>query len=258
MTQDETNNKYDKMLSELDENCLRFKAITALKGFRQSWVDLGAFLTDVAYGGDYKEWGYDDFELYCARELGLKKPTVKKLMTSYNYMKKHEPARLSDDSEQKAFVPGYETIALLSRAENDKADGDEDYVKRAHEMAFSGEEDETILCKQIREYLKPSETSERVANATATRGQEINDILRTARALRRKVINSKAVPEGLRERIAQGFDFFCLAQWLFLGWKNAILSKRFPPISDRPACGTELFCCFFAGVPEFDDKTCGL
>ncbi len=202
-------NRIDKQLQGLNPESLRYQTLLALKRFRSSWVELGQLLTDVAYGGDYKEWGYEDFEIYCARELGLKKPTVKKLMISYNYMKKHEPTRLAtaEDGDDTADalgggydVPDYQTVELLHRA---RESGDEEQAEKLHEMAFSGEEDEGVLRKQIREYLKPAETSERIADANSARGKELNDILRTARALRRKLLQANSVPAGIRERFEQ-------------------------------------------------------
>ena len=63
--------KIDERLEGLEPGTLRHQVMTALRQFRASWVELGRLLNEVVYGGDYKEWGYDDFEVYCARDTRL-------------------------------------------------------------------------------------------------------------------------------------------------------------------------------------------
>ncbi len=197
--------RIDKQLSDLEPGSLRHQVLSALRQFRASWVELGRLLTDVAYGGDYKEWGYDDFEVYCARELGLKKPTVKKLMVSFNYMKKYEPQRLdslADEEETAPFsVPDYQTVELLHRARQ-REDLDETEKEELHQQAFSGEEEEGQLRKRLRSALRPG-GEEDISAANGRRRGELDDILRTARLLRRKLAEAKSVPAGLKAKFEQ-------------------------------------------------------
>ncbi|MBN2713730.1 MAG: hypothetical protein JXR97_15030 [Planctomycetes bacterium] len=199
-------NKIDQQLDSLDRESLRAQVLVALRQFRSGWVELGRLLTEVAYGGDYKEWGYDDFEVYCARELGLKKPTVKKLMVSYNYMKSYEPNRLqkyeeAEDNFSAPAMPDYQTVELLHRA-RETGEMNETEAAKLHEMAFSGEEDEGFLRKEIRERIK-NEGDEDVNDMGYQRKKELNDILRTARILRRKLAHSNVVPGGMKDRLEQ-------------------------------------------------------
>ena len=198
-----TISRIDKKLQDLPPDSLRPKVFVALKHFRSSWVELGRLLTEVAYSKAYVEWGYDDVEVYCARELGLKSPTVKKLMLSYNYMKAREPGRLEDFEEKgvdaAGNIPDYQTVDLLHRASNNP-EIDDQTKDRFHRMAFDGEAEEGDLRKQIRDQLRsPGD----IDAANTDRRREIEGILRTARALRRKIAVSHHVPEGLRDRLEQ-------------------------------------------------------
>ena len=100
----------------------------ALSVYRGSWVELGRLLNECACGGDYKDWGYDDFATYCARELGLKKATIQKLMVSYSYMKRHAVEKLQDIESGKDVVApalrhagtGAEQIRQGWRAQDDQ------------------------------------------------------------------------------------------------------------------------------------------
>ena len=198
--------RIDKKIQDLPPESLRHRVLVALRAFRASWIELGRLLTEVAYGGDYKEWGYDDFDVYCARELGLKKPTVKKLMVSYNYMKRYEPDKLStfedgDGNEVTEGLPDYQTVELLHRA-RESADLDDQEKGRLHTLAFSDETDEGTVRKEIRTALRPG-TGEEIADKNALRQREIADILRTARALRQKLAQSRHIPGGLKGRIEE-------------------------------------------------------
>lgn len=195
--------KIDSQLEELDPQSLRYQVLVSLRKFRSSWVELGKLLTDVAYGGDYKDWGYDDFEIYCASELGLKKPTVKKLMVSYNYMKSYEPDRLRDSSvQEKGYdVPDYQTVELLKKArENDSIDEEE--KEELHRMAFESNADEGILRKEIRERIRPTDPAD-IDRANSNRRREIEGILRTARALRQKLADARSIPESIKAKIEE-------------------------------------------------------
>ncbi len=197
--------RVEARIAGLEEGSLRWRVLTALKQFRASWVELGRFLNQVAYGGDYKEWGYDDFEVYCARELGLRKPTVQKLMISYNYMKKYETQRLrsleEDAGGEAAGAPDYQTVELLDRVRRAE-DLDDDEAEELHRRVFSDDdaEDETALRKELRQRLKPpAATADHIDAGRA----ELARVVRAARELRKAMSATGAVPEGLRERLEQ-------------------------------------------------------
>ncbi|MHC4870476.1 MAG: hypothetical protein ACYTFY_01375 [Planctomycetota bacterium] len=197
-----TLNKIDTKLEQLDPESVRYKVLVALRRFRSSWVELGKLLTEVAYGGDYKEWGYEDFEIYCARELGLKKPTVNKLMISYKYMQKNEPDRLTAHEEWNGSgappeLPDYQTVELLHKAkENDDLDNDQ--KNRFHQLAFDESAEEGTLRKEIREAILTAEEGE--MSEEKAKSRELGDIRRTCHVLRKKLSDSRYVPMGLRER----------------------------------------------------------
>ena len=195
--------KIDRQLEELSPESLRYQVLVALRKFRSSWVELGKHLTDIAYGGDYKEWGYDDFEVYCASELGLKKPTVKKLMVSYNYMKSYEPDRLRDKAvaEKGYDVPDYQTVELLKKA-RERDDIAEEEKEELHRMAFESNTDEGILRKEIRERMHPADKDD-IDRANINRRRELDGLLRISRNLRQRLAEARSVPEGVKSRIEE-------------------------------------------------------
>lgn len=196
--------RIEQQMEGLSPESVRYQVLVSLRKFRSSWVELGRLLTDIAYGGDYKEWGYEDFEIYCARELGLKKPTVKKLMVSYNYMKSYAPERLEKHEEEQDTgydVPDYQTVELLKKT-REREDINDDEKEELHRMAFEGAGDEGVLRKEIRQRLQPV-SREDIDEANSNRRREVDCLLRLARSLRQKLASARSVPEGLKDRIDQ-------------------------------------------------------
>jgi len=186
--------RIDRQLEDLDEKSLRGQTLICVRDFRSCWVALGEKLTEIAFGGDYKDFGYEDFEIYCARELGLKKPSVKKLMVSYGYMKNHEPQLIQGAIDGDVTLPEYETVNELSKARNNDS-LDQDEVDAFHDKAFAGEEDEGFLRKELKGFQKPAQLP------GMERALIISDIQKTARALRKKLAHDDgAIPDGMKER----------------------------------------------------------
>lgn len=174
---------------------IREQAKKALTQYRGAWVELGRLLNEVAYGGDYKEWGYDDFEVYCARELGLKKATAQKLMVSYNYMRKHQGKKLEAlERGEEVILPSHETVALLDKAESDESKSQE-FLNELRFQAFSSDISDDSH-KEIKRQVAPKRE---VDPGTAEKAA----VLRAARKLRKTMTASHFVPDGLKERIEQ-------------------------------------------------------
>lgn len=202
--------RIDARLERLEEGTLRHRVMAALRQFRASWIELGRLLNEVVYGGDYKEWGYDDFEVYCARELGLKKPTVQKLMVSYNYMRKYESKRLEgfeerggdvvDGGEDVSALPDFQTVELLDRVRR-REDLPEGEVEELHRRAFEGEGEEPEFRRELRQCLRPRLSEEAMVERGVERRREFGALLRAGRELRRRLAECGSVPGGLRERL---------------------------------------------------------
>ncbi|MCX7934195.1 MAG: hypothetical protein N3A66_02925 [Planctomycetota bacterium] len=198
-----TEKRLQRQLETLPPESLRYQVLAAVRRFRASWVELAKLLHQVAYDNAYRQWGYEEFDLYCGQELGLKRPTVKKLLLSYNYLQQHEPERLSAHEQRgsaEAYIPDYQTVALLQRAYENR-DLDEKIRRDFHSRAFSEESDEGALRKEIRANLKEAEISSR--SAEEARRLALRQLLSAARMLRRRLSACRFVPADLRERCEQ-------------------------------------------------------
>ena len=111
---------------------LRLQLVEQAKTFKTSWMYLGQGLYSVWRDKMYHGWGFEKFEDYVARELGLKKPLAMKLVKTYFFVEQEEPAYLKkefSEAREAAVVPGYESLDVLRLARRSKDLNREDYVK---------------------------------------------------------------------------------------------------------------------------------
>lgn len=188
----------DKMVS-LDVNSLRYHVLESAKNFKTSWIELGRSLYSVWKDKLYKDWGFATFDAYTAKEIGIKKPTAMKLLRSYYFLEKEEPAYLKNGYSEKAQayqLPSYEAVDLLRKAKDKKALDPEDYSKLKKEIFDDGKDiqavkrDLTSLIRQ-REELAPEDAYKKRRVATLKR------IIGSLKALKQEAEISKLLPAQL-------------------------------------------------------------
>ncbi|MBX5480360.1 MAG: hypothetical protein IRZ16_00725 [Myxococcaceae bacterium] len=103
-------------LKEVPPGTFRHTVLSAARRFKSSWVELGRLLKQVLDEGSYREWGYDTFEQYCAKELHIRKATADKLLRSFGFLHRHEPAAVANDNIVE-LAPAFEVVEVLAGAE---------------------------------------------------------------------------------------------------------------------------------------------
>lgn len=155
----------EQKMSGIDSESIRGRILANAKGFKTSWINLGQALYTVWKDKLYKGWGYDTFEAYTAKEIGIRKQTAIKLLRSYSFLEKEDPLYLKKDYNEEANtakVPTYQSVNVLRLASNKKDLSKEEYAsikKGVLEMgkdALSTKKDLTSLMKQ-RQELEPEE-----------------------------------------------------------------------------------------------------
>jgi len=157
--------RLDEKMGAIDKDSVRYTVLQAAKDFKSSWVALGQALYSVWKDKSYKEWGYITFDAYTQKEIGIKKTTAMKLLKSYYFLEKEEPAYLqkdhSDDSSP-AAVPSYEAVNLLRLAKNKNTIDKDDYQRFKKDVLETGKDtgqlkkDLTALIRE-REELSPED-----------------------------------------------------------------------------------------------------
>ncbi len=167
---------------------------TALK-FRTSWIELGRSLFSVYKDKKYREWGYQTFEIYIVKEIGIRKQTSMKLLRSYSFLEKEEPQILSHvqhgDVKTHHF-PDYESIDILRQAKNKNIDKD-DYVSLKEKIFLKGKDakeirkDLTTLIRE-REEMTPQEAFEKKSSV------QIRRVISVLKSLSREIETSQIIP----------------------------------------------------------------
>ncbi len=127
----------EQKMENMDTGSLRYHCLQSAKSFKTSWVDLGRALYSVYKDKLFREWGYGTFDIYTAKEIGIKRQTAVKLLKSYYFLEKEEPVYLEkglSESENVAKVPSYEAVDLLRRAKAKKGLDKEDYTALKKEI----------------------------------------------------------------------------------------------------------------------------
>ncbi len=155
----------ERRMDGIDSESLRYQVLQSVKDFKTSWISLGQALYTVWKDKLYKEWGYNQFDTYTSKEIGIRKQTALKLLKSYYFLEKEEPKYLGKNLSEDvtpAKVPSYETVDALRLASKRKDIERADYVRMKENVLESGKDTRDVraaltqLIKK-REELEPEE-----------------------------------------------------------------------------------------------------
>ncbi len=195
----------EEKMEEVSEDSLRYHILNSARTFKTSWLDLGRALYSVWKDKLYKGWGFSTFDIYTAKEIGIRKQTALKLLKSYYFLEKEEPAYLRKvDSEpaEAASIPNYESIDLLRLAKDKKKIDPVDYAHLKKEVFENGRDsrevkkDLTTLIRQ-REELEPEEAFQQKRAALVRR------LLGTLKSIREEAEVTKILSSPLIKELAQ-------------------------------------------------------
>lgn len=156
----------ENKMKELSPETLRYQTLDCAKSFKSSWIELGQYLYVVYKDKHFREWGHSTFEVYCAKEIGIKHQTAVKLLKSYYFLEKDEPAFLqkhnADDDDDQASrevrpvgVPSFEAVNALRLAKESERMAPKDYEKIREEVLDKGGDPQEVK-KKIKYFLKPA------------------------------------------------------------------------------------------------------
>ena len=148
--------RIEERMGDLDPGSLRYKVLDCARGFKSSWMELGQYLFSVYKDKLFKDWGYLTFESYCSKEIGIRQTTAMKLLKSYSFLEREEPAFLkkrSIEERRPSQIPSYESVNALRLARESERISENDYETLREEVLDHVKEDAEIK-KKIRYILK--------------------------------------------------------------------------------------------------------
>ncbi|WP_305044772.1 hypothetical protein [Geoalkalibacter sp.] len=181
----------EQIMRHIEPGSERYQALDCAKRFKSSWVDLGERLVTVRNRGLYRDWGYADFDEYCAREIRLRKATAEKLLLAYHFLENNEPQILARKQELRP-LPDFRAVDLLRQAQEEKHFPDEQYAQ-LRKAVVEEERSHPTLLKLFKE------TAAEIAPPPADPALHYRACLQTARRLEIALRSLDDVPaEALR------------------------------------------------------------
>lgn len=181
-------------------DALRSRTVDIAKTHKASWIELGQCLFAVQKDKLFKQWGYLTFEAYCIKELGIKQTTAAKLLKSYYFLEKEEPAVISQESLEDSkppVIPHYESVNLLRLAkENPKIQAEEFGDLRKAVLSSAKEPKEVRgMVKQI--LLNHDEAKNPNEVRQARRNAAIKRVIMVLGGAKRELESEGLIPEFL-------------------------------------------------------------
>ena len=186
----------------LQTDTLREKTLEVAKRHKASWIELGQYLYTIYKGKHYREWGYLEFETYCSKELRIKQTTAVKLLKSYYFLEKEEPAvlkaREADGSD--TLPPSYESVNLLRLAKNNKKLTPEDFRALRKTVLDEVKEPQEVRV-QVRKMLSEREEKDSQEARKSRRNSTIKRLISTLRNSAEELETGKLLPSYLLKQI---------------------------------------------------------
>lgn len=197
--------KIENKMAGLDEKSLRYQTLQSAKRFKTSWIELGQYLQTVWREKHYKSWGYMSFDSYCSREIGIKTTTALKLLRSYYFLEREEPAFLKTkliNTDKVVELPNFNSVDILRFAKDKKGLDERDYKILRHRVLDKGEEPKEIRSKLrsiLESYAELDPEGEEKKRQTAT----INRFITTLKNLKREMECSGMLSQKILKEVDQ-------------------------------------------------------
>ncbi len=186
--------RLDERMAALQPGTLRYEALEAAKRFKSSWIELGRILWTVQKEKKFREWGYLTFDAYCAKEVGIRGATAKKLLHSYFFLEKEEPSTLRRflSEAPPAELPSPDSVQILRFLKNRSDVPAADYQKVRSYVLEKGKEAPEVR-REVQTILQAGQPdSEEVQEARAK--SAVRRMIGTLRSLRQQLTGTEWVP----------------------------------------------------------------
>ena len=154
--------RLEEQMGNLSPETLRYRVLESAKNFKTSWIELGQYLYAVYKDKLFRDWGHSNFEIYCAKEIGIRQQTAMKLLKSYYFLEKEEPAYLKKQARPEGRpteAPAFESVNALRLAKQSDRISETDYEKIREQVLEKGDQPEEVK-KKIKYFLKTAPKKE--------------------------------------------------------------------------------------------------
>lgn len=182
-----------------DKDDLRDFTLNLAKNFKTSWLGLGQALSTVWEDKRFYQWGFDKFEEYTEKELGINKSACMKLIKSYDFISDNEAQYLQKDffeSREANLIPGCDEINFLRLAKSKKELENEDYKRLREEVFNKGK-----TLGEVRKDLSTIMKERKVVDSDEVRAHRtissIRKVIESLSAFEKDMDTLKLIPENV-------------------------------------------------------------
>ncbi|MBF0569374.1 MAG: hypothetical protein HQL18_01175 [Candidatus Omnitrophica bacterium] len=163
-----------KKLDNATSKELRDIAHTGAKDFKTAWLAFAQTLYAIWRDKLFEYWGYDRFDQYVERELGLKKSLALRLVKTYAFVEQQEPEYLKKEyleERNPASLPEVDAIHVLRLAKGKKELTRQDYSDLRRQVFDKGSpaavvrKDLAVIMKERKQVDPDEERAQRSAAA---------------------------------------------------------------------------------------------
>lgn len=182
-----------KQLNNPTSQELRKAAESAARDFKTAWLSLAQTLYAIWRDKLYEYWGYEKFEHYVEREVGIKKSMALKLIKTYAFIEDQEPQFLKEEylqAKEPAVLPEVDALHVLRLARGKKELTKQDYQDLRRQVVDQGcaagvvRKDLTSLMKERKQVDPQEEREQRHAAAVRRFLNAIRSFKKDAEALK--------------------------------------------------------------------------
>ena len=195
--------RLEEKMSEIEPGSLRYQTLEAAKRFKASWIGLGQMLWTVYKDKKFREWGYLTFDAYCAKEVGVRAATAKKLLQSYYFLEKEEPStlkRLTSEEAPAAALPSADSVNLLRLLKNRDEVPAEDYQKVRSYVLEKGKEAQDVR-REVQSLVNETKKADPEEVQEARAKSAVRRMIGTLKALRQQLSGAGLVPKKVLQEV---------------------------------------------------------
>lgn len=197
-----------KQLDNLNSQEMRALVQEGAKHFKESWVKLAQALYGVHRDKLYEYWGYEKFELYVEKEVGIKKPMALKLLKTYAFVEEQEPQCLRAEfftEKDAGTIPEFEAVNLLRMARANKDLTKKDYQEVRRQVIDDGR-DASLVRKDLTAMIKERKQVDPDAEREERNAAAVRRFLNAIRSFRKDAETLKLLPAAILKKAEELFQ----------------------------------------------------
>ncbi|MGE0872415.1 MAG: hypothetical protein AB7P03_27925 [Kofleriaceae bacterium] len=157
-----TDRKMEDRLLAVADDPERADTIQKARAFKRTWLELAEALSRVNEKRSWQQWGFNDFDEYCRKELHLRGSTVAKLLGSYRFLETSAPRVLerARTDQLEAPIPSLPTVEFVKKA-TEEGSADAETIRTIHRVAFDEGAERPVLARKFGELVFPQTDRDR-------------------------------------------------------------------------------------------------